>query len=110
MYGILGSWSLAAPATEKSDVEYVRVRKPDGQVIATPESTAQDFAPDVLKDAPMYTDYRQRHILVAALRPGDTLEYRTVTRATTPLAAGNFWYEDTVPKGVVVGEDRLDKK
>src|SRR5271157_6036272 len=33
-------------ATEKLEVEYVRVRKPDGQVVVTPESTAQDFAPD----------------------------------------------------------------
>src|SRR5208282_3717302 len=65
-------------ATEKLEVEYVRVRKPDGQVVVTPESTAQDFAPDVLKEAPMYSDYRQRHISVAALQPGDTLEYRTV--------------------------------
>ncbi len=95
-------------ATEKLDVEYVRVKKPDGQVIVTDQSTAQDFAPDVLKEAPMYSDYRQRHISVAALRPGDTLEYRTVTRATTPLAAGNFWYEHTFPKGVVVKEDRLE--
>ena len=95
-------------ATEKLEIEYVCVRKPDGQVIVTPEGTAQDFAPDVLKDAPMYTDYRQRHISVAALRPGDTLEYRTVTRVTTPLAAGNFWYEHTFPKGVVVNEDRLE--
>ena len=95
-------------ATEKLDIEYVRVRKPDGQVIATPESTAQDFAPDVLKEAPMYSDYRQRHISVAGLRPGDTLEYRTVTRIVSPLAAGNFWYEHTFPKGVVVNEDRLE--
>ena len=95
-------------ATEKLEVEYVRVRKPDGQVIVTPESTAQDFAPDVLKEAPMYSDYRQRHISVAALQPGDTLEYRTVTRVLTPLAAGNFWYEYTFPKGVVVNEDRLE--
>ena len=73
-------------ATEKLEVEYVRVRKPDGQVVVTPESTAQDFAPDVLKEAPMYSDYRQRHISVAALEPGDTLEYRTVTRVLTPLA------------------------
>ncbi|MGA7635130.1 MAG: DUF3857 domain-containing protein [Terriglobales bacterium] len=94
-------------ATEKLGLEYVRVRKPDGQVVTTPESTAQDFAPDVLKEAPMYSDYRQRHISVAALQPGDTLEYRTVTRVTTPLAAGNFWYEATFPKGVVVKEDRL---
>src|ERR1700733_12034688 len=95
-------------ATEKLEIEYVRVRKPDGQLIVTPESTAQDFAPDVLKDAPMYTDYRQRHISVAALRPGDTLEYRTVTRITTPLAADNFWYEHAFPRDVVVSEDRLE--
>jgi tetratricopeptide (TPR) repeat protein/transglutaminase-like putative cysteine protease len=56
----------------------------------------------------MYSDYRQRHISVAALRPGDTLEYRTVTRVLTPLAAGNFWYEYTFPKGMVVNEDRLE--
>src|SRR6202158_5795539 len=95
-------------ATEKLEVEYVRVRKPDGKVVVTPKSTAQDFAPDVLKEAPMYSDYRQRHISVAALQPGDTLEYRTVIRVLTPLAAGNFWYEYTFPKGVVVNEDRLE--
>ena len=95
-------------ATEKLEVEYVRVRKPDGQVIATPESTAQDFAPDVLREAPMYSDYRQRHISVAAMQPGDTLEYRTVTRVTTPLAGGNFWYQTTFPKGIFVNEDRLE--
>jgi transglutaminase-like putative cysteine protease/tetratricopeptide (TPR) repeat protein len=95
-------------AIEKLEVEYVRVRKPDGTVVVTPESTAQDFAPDVLKEAPMYSDYRQRHISVAALQPGDTLEYRTVTRVLTPLAAGNFWYEHTFPKGMAVNEDRLE--
>src|ERR1700686_3392188 len=95
-------------ATEKLEVEYVRVRKPDGHVLVTPESTAQDFAPEVLREAPMYSDYRQRHITVASLQPGDTLEYRTVTRVQTPLAAGNFWYEYTFPKGVGVNEDRLE--
>ena len=77
-------------ATEKLEVEYVRVRKPDGKVVVTPDATALDFAPDVVKEAPMYSDYRQRHISVAGLRPGDTLEYRTVTRIVTPLAGANF--------------------
>jgi transglutaminase-like putative cysteine protease len=95
-------------ATEKLDVEYVRVRKADGRVVVTPESTAQDFAPDILKEAPMYSDYRQRHISVASLQPGDTLEYRTVTHIVTPLAAGHFWYEHTFPKGMFVHEDRLE--
>src|SRR5256885_9761491 len=95
-------------ATEQLKVDYVRVRKPDGQVITTPDSTAQDFAPDILREAPMYSDYRQRHISVTALQAGDTLEYRTVTRIVTPLAAGHFWYEHTFPKGIVVNEDRLE--
>jgi tetratricopeptide (TPR) repeat protein/transglutaminase-like putative cysteine protease len=95
-------------ATEKLDVEYVRVRKADGRVVVTPDSAAQDFAPDILKEAPMYTDYRQRHVSVASLAPGDTLEYRTITHIVTPLAEGHFWYEHTFPQGVVVGEDRLE--
>lgn len=95
-------------AIEKLEIDYVRVRKPDGKVVVTPESTAQDFAPDVLREAPMYSDYRQRHISVTALQPGDTLEYRTVTRVITPLAPGNFWFEYTFPKGLAVGEDRLE--
>ena len=95
-------------ATEELKVDYVRVRKPNGQVVTTPDSTAQDFAPEDLREAPMYSDYRQRHISVSSLEPGDTLEYRTVTRITTALAAGHFWYEHTFPKGVVVNEDRLE--
>ena len=31
-----------------------------------------------------------------------------MTRVLTPLAAGNFWYEYTFPKGVAVTEDRLE--
>jgi Flp pilus assembly protein TadD/transglutaminase-like putative cysteine protease len=95
-------------ATEELKIEYVRVRKPDGRVVTTPDSTAQDFAPDVLREAPMYSDYRQRHVSVVSLQPGDTLEYRTVTRIVTPLAVGQFWYEHMFPKGVVVNEDRLE--
>jgi len=95
-------------ATEELKVEYVRVRKPDGRIVTTPDSTAQDFAPEDLRDAPMYSDYRQRHISVSSLEPGDTLEYRTVTRIVTALAAGQFWYQHTFPKGVVVNEDRLE--
>ncbi len=57
--------------TEKLEIQYVRVRKPDGQVIETPLSGAQDFAPEILKEAPMYSDYRQRHVSVSSLQPGD---------------------------------------
>lgn len=95
-------------ATENLEVQYVRVRKPEGQVIETPASTAQDFAPDVLAAAPMYSDYRQRHISVAGLQPGDVLEYRTIIHVTTPFAPHEFWYEHSFPSEAVVHDDRLE--
>jgi transglutaminase-like putative cysteine protease/tetratricopeptide (TPR) repeat protein len=95
-------------ATEKLDVNYVRVRKPGGQTVETPADTAQDFAPEVLRSAPMYSDYRERHVTVAGVRPGDTLEYRTTRQLTTPLAPGQFWFEYTFPARLTVTEARLE--
>jgi transglutaminase-like putative cysteine protease/tetratricopeptide (TPR) repeat protein len=95
-------------ATEKMEVNYVRVRKPDGQVVETPAANAQDFAPEILRSAPMYSDYRERHITVVSLRPGDVLEYRTTTLITTPLATGEFWYEHRFPRYAAVVQARLD--
>jgi len=95
-------------ATEKLEVNYVRVRKADGQVVETPAANAQDFAPEVLRTAPMYSDFRERHITVTGLRPGDLLEYRTTTRITTPLAEGEFWYEYRFPRYTAVAHASLD--
>ncbi len=95
-------------ATEQLEVNYVRVRKPGGQVVETPAANAQDFAPEVLQSAPMYSDYRERHVTVVGLRPGDVLEYRTTTHITTPLAAGEFWYEYRFPRHIAVTQVRLE--
>jgi tetratricopeptide (TPR) repeat protein/transglutaminase-like putative cysteine protease len=95
-------------ATEKLDVNYVRVRKPSGQVVETPAETAQDFAPEVLRSAPMYSDYRERHVTVAGLRPGDVLEYRTTNQIISSLAPGQFWFEYSFPTRLTVNEARLE--
>lgn len=94
-------------ATEDLQIDYVRVRKPDGKLVETPSSGAQDFAPDVLKEAPMYSDYRQRHVSVVSLQAGDVLEYHTVTRIK-PLAANEFWYEHVFPTHAAVGDESLE--
>ncbi|HTC92634.1 MAG TPA: DUF3857 domain-containing protein [Terriglobales bacterium] len=94
-------------ATEDLQVDYVRVRKPDGRVVETPASTAQDFAPDVLREAPMYSDFRQRHVSVAGLQVGDVLEYHTITR-TKPLAPGEFWFEHSFLKETAVLDESLE--
>jgi len=94
--------------SETLDVNYVRVRKPTGEVLTTPASSLQDFAPEVLKSAPMYSDYREKHVSVVGLRPGDILEYQTTTHINSALVPGEFWYEHTFPKHLVVHEARLE--
>lgn len=93
---------------ETLTVDYVRVRKANGEVLPTPSTSLQDFAPEILKSAPMYSDYREKHVSVVGLRPGDILEYQTTTHINSSLVPGEFWYEHTFPKEVVVHEARLE--
>jgi tetratricopeptide (TPR) repeat protein len=68
----------------------------------------QDFAPEILKSAPMYSDYREKHVSVVGLRPGDVLEYQTTTKINSSMVPGEFWYDYSFPRGVPFREDRLE--
>jgi hypothetical protein len=46
-------------ANERPDILFVRVKKPDGTVIATPSDSVQDLSSPVQRVAPVYTDFRQ---------------------------------------------------
>jgi hypothetical protein len=95
-------------ANEKLEMNYVRVRKTDGTVVNATTSDIQDLTAPVAREAPIYTDSRQKHITVPGLRPGDTLEYHLVWNLHTALAQNHFWVEhDFVKKGVIVLSDEL---
>jgi transglutaminase-like putative cysteine protease len=93
-------------ANEDLTIDYVRIRKADGHVVDTPISTVQDFAPEVLREAPMYSDYRQRHVSVVDLQPAVTLEYHVIYRVK-PLAPGEFWYEYGFPRNWALSDGTL---
>ncbi len=78
---------------EQVEVPYVRVIKPDKSVINAPLDNMQDMTAPVLRQAPMYTDFRQKHITVPSLAPGDILEYQMVTKVVKALAPNQFWFE-----------------
>jgi len=80
-------------ANERVEIPYVRVLKKDGSVVTTPADSVQDLSAPVAREAPVYTDYRQKHITVPGLRPGEVLEYDMATIIHTPLAPGQFWTE-----------------
>jgi hypothetical protein len=80
-------------ANEKLDMDYVRVRKADGTVVNAAVSDIQDLTAPVAREAPVYTDLKQKHVTVPGLRPGDVLEYHVVWNISTPLAQNQFSIE-----------------
>ena len=77
---------------QQMEVRSVRVLKPDGTVVHAPPDSIKEMTASVARDAPMYTDFKEKHITVPSLHTGDTLEYEIVTRTLTSLAPGEFWF------------------
>src|SRR5215471_4071052 len=95
-------------ANERVEIPYVRVLKADGSVVKAGDDAVQDLSAPVEREAPVYTDYRQKHITVPGLRPGEILEYDMVTVTHTPLAAGQFWAEYEFDKSNIDLDESLD--
>jgi tetratricopeptide (TPR) repeat protein/transglutaminase-like putative cysteine protease len=95
-------------ANERVEIAYVRVVKADGTVVKAGDDAVQDLTAPVEREAPVYTDYRQKHITVPGLRPGEVLEYDMVTVIHTPLASGQFWAEYDFDKSNIMLDEELD--
>ena len=95
-------------ANERVEIPYVRVRKKDGTVVTAPADSVQDLSAPVEREAPVYTDYRQKHITVPGLRPGEVLEYDMATVIHTPLAPGQFWTEYDFDKNNIVLDETME--
>ena len=95
-------------ANEQIDIQYVRVRKPDGSIVTADPSAAKEITPDIEHDAPVYTDYKQKSVTVPSLQVGDTLEYDVQTRLKSPLAADEFWYAHNFLTGPIVLDESLE--
>jgi len=95
-------------ANEKMDVHSVVVHKADGtNVTAGPDAVNEMTAP-IARDAPVYTDYREKHITVPSLRPGDTLEYSIATHIVKAFAPNQFWFEHNFLEGTIVLDEQLE--
>jgi TonB family protein len=77
-------------SNEKIEIRSVKVTKPNGSVITAGPSAVQDLSAPVAREAPMYTDARQKHVTVPGLAVGDIVEYDVVI-TIEPLLPGQFW-------------------
>jgi tetratricopeptide (TPR) repeat protein/transglutaminase-like putative cysteine protease len=95
-------------ANEVMDVRFVRVKKTDGSVVTASADAVKDMTASVARDAPEYTDYKEKHVTVPSLHARDTIEYEISTRTVTALAPGNFWFDYAFVKDAITLDERLD--
>lgn len=105
-YGVLRFPYQAAVG--RVEVHDVRITKPNGSVIATSLDSIQDMTSEVSREAPMYSDLREKHVPVKGLEAGDTLEYSARSLIEKPLATGQFWYGYQFIKSAVVLDEQLE--
>lgn len=92
-----------ASANETVTIKYVRVTKPDATVIETPPGNAIEMPADVTRQAPLYSDLKEKHLPVRSVSSGDTLEYEVDTSINKADAPGQFWgSEHFTPPGTVI--------
>ena len=97
-----------ASGTQALGIVYARVRKPNGTVVETPVTDAQDQPAPATQVAPMYSDLRVKQLPVRSLAVGDTLEFDTRTSQNKPEVPGEFWGAETLGFGVVYLDRRIE--
>lgn len=61
---------------QRVEFDYVRVRKPNGSLVETPVTDAQEMPQEVTRQAPFYSDLKEKQLPVRNLQVGDRIEYR----------------------------------
>jgi Domain of Unknown Function with PDB structure (DUF3857)/Transglutaminase-like superfamily len=95
-------------SNQQIEIGYVRVTKPDGTVVTTPDYNIQDMPADVSRTAPMYSDIHQKHIAVKGLGVGDILESDVTLRMVKPEIPGQFWMAYSFERNLIVLDEQLD--
>ncbi len=95
-------------ANERLEIDSVEVRKADGAILSALPDAVQDLTAPLAREAPVYTDLRQKHVTVPGLRPGEMLAYHLSVRIHTPPAPGHFWLEHDFLKDAIVLDEQLE--
>jgi hypothetical protein len=88
-FGVLGF--AFASASETPQIKLVRVHKADGTIVDTPPADAIDMPAAVSREAPLYSDIKEKHLPVRSLSKGDKLEYEVDTAINKAETPGQYW-------------------
>lgn len=80
-----------ASAYETATMDFIRVHKPDGSVVETPTADAIEMPAAVTREAPLYSDLKEKQLPVRSIAANDVIDYQFHTERTKAEAPGQFW-------------------
>ncbi|HEX6576680.1 MAG TPA: DUF3857 and transglutaminase domain-containing protein, partial [Gemmatimonadaceae bacterium] len=82
------SWN---PESQKLTVNWMRVVKPNGEVISEHPEQIQDSDVPAEMGVPMYTATKVRRMSLSGLEPGTILDFSITTETNAPMMPGDFF-------------------
>jgi len=96
-----------ASATSTMDIAYVRVIKTDGRIVETPSENVLDMPSEVTRQAPFYSDLKEKQVAVKGLEIGDSVEYQYRSSLKIPVDPGQFWFSYNFVQAVICLDESL---
>jgi tetratricopeptide (TPR) repeat protein len=97
-----------AGSSDRVEIAYARVRHADGTVVETPVADAMDLPEQVTREAPFYSDLKQKQLPIRSLRVGDTLEWEAKIVRTRAEVPGQFWGQENFNENIVTLSESLE--
>src|SRR5436309_3930807 len=93
--------------SERLTVNWIRVLKPDGEVISERPAHEQESLAPVAFDAPVYSDQKVRRVTLSGVAPGTLVDWSYTVERVKPLVPGDYYTGWRVTTGLLTRRSRL---
>lgn len=93
--------------SERLTVNWIRVVKPNGEVVSAKPAHEQESLAPVALEAPVYSDQRVRRVTLSGVAPGTLVDWSYTVERTKPLVPGDYYTGWRVTTGRLTRRSRL---
>jgi transglutaminase-like putative cysteine protease len=94
------------PGRERLTINWIRVVRPNGEVVSEGPSHEQESLAPVAVESPVYTSRRLRRLSLAGVEPGTLVDWSVTTETLQPLMPADFYAGWFVTTGSLVRRSR----
>jgi len=93
--------------SERLTVNWIRVVKPNGEIVSAKPAHEQESLAPVAFDAPVYSDEKVRRVTLSGVAPGTLVDWSYTVERIKPLVPGDYYTGWRVTTGRLTRRSRL---